>query len=99
MVWFRKLRIWWYNFKAKSLINEYAYWLMTTSSRKLGLDPGSVSEGKAFCVKAREKMDALHAARNAYAYKHNLKPHPNAPDNWRENYEKESATGNGSLNE
>lgn len=33
------------------------------------------------------KIDAMHEKRDAYAFKYNLKPHPNAPDNWRMNQE------------
>lgn len=90
MKWYHRLKIWWWNKQAYRLINDYAYWCMRTSNRRLGLEEGEPDKARIQRDAIKQKMDDLHDKRNAYAFKHNLKPHPNTPDNWRARYEQES---------
>lgn len=78
MTWYRKLRIWWWNCQINSTLHELAYWHMQAD--------GTHAE------ETQIKFDKLIEIRNAYAYKYNLKPSPNTPEDWRERYEQVSTT-------
>ena len=68
------------NRQAMSLIHQFAYLchLEMRDTVKHDVDKEQLEK----------KWTDLYEKRNAYAYKYNLKPHPDAPDNWRNKYEK-----------
>lgn len=80
---FRRFKIWRWNRQSKRLIDEYAFWLVQVDMRKMGLAPGLVEDAKKAKNAIKQKLDDLHLKRNQYACLHNIKPHPNAPDNWK----------------
>ena len=72
-------------------MRNWTYWLVTESLIRLGIRNNYALEYAAKMLgQAYTKLEENRNERNAYAYKHNLKPHPEAPDDWRERYEQEN---------
>lgn len=85
-----KFIVWIYNIRIDIAMQNLQCSMVEHSNAKLFGGSSSVIERKQRrYAKDKRKFHRLLNKRDDFAYDHNVRPHPNSPENWREIHERE----------